>query len=337
MLKRFVQNVILRRFYEIALSTDERKLADSAIHDKYVPAISRAFIFSVLLIPSLLLLDTEIVVSILIPTTMVAGTAWFAISLATMKQKFEDFGTELTTDLFVAFTLSLMMLFLAALASLTMEFWEPCIPDIVEIIGGETLAKAIAAGLAMVVIGKLVFSIFTGSLKYDINDAMLAGQNEAAQRFFENSLSLLHSTSELLKSGKALDVANYSIGLAFYEIFSVIRTKEMTTREDMDDLFDKADDLIKNPGMGQKDADRIAMELIRSFLRSFNPDLPELHAHKSFIAIQVELECLKSNDGETQFMTDTRFSVIFEEMSNLLDEFGNTLFPQKAAPKEDSS
>ncbi|NNJ84375.1 MAG: hypothetical protein HKP13_05485, partial [Gammaproteobacteria bacterium] len=151
MLKQFVRNVILGRFYEIALSTDERKLADDAVNHKYIRAIRQASFFSILLIPSLLLLDTEIVVSILIPTTMVAGTAWFAISLAAMKQKFEKFGTELTTDLFVAFTLSLMMLFLAALASLTMEFWKPDIPNmIVEVIGGEPRAKAIAAGLAMV-------------------------------------------------------------------------------------------------------------------------------------------------------------------------------------------
>ena len=91
MLDHLIRKRILGRFYKIDLSNFEKRMADDAIVQKYVPSIKTALIYSVLLIPALLLLDTAIVISVLIPTTMVAGTAWFSVSLASMKKKFEDF------------------------------------------------------------------------------------------------------------------------------------------------------------------------------------------------------------------------------------------------------
>ena len=49
-------------------------MSESAVSEKYVSTVRTAFLYSILLIPSLLLLDTRIVISVLIPTTMVAGT-----------------------------------------------------------------------------------------------------------------------------------------------------------------------------------------------------------------------------------------------------------------------
>jgi uncharacterized membrane protein len=183
-------------------------MADDSVKEKYAPSIKAAILYSLLLIPSLLLLDTSIVISVLIPTTMVAGTAWFSVSLASMKKKFEKFGMELTTNLFLAFVLSLIMLFLATLTSLTKVVWSPYIPENIKT---NSLILTISAILAVIVVGKLLYSIFAGSLKYDVNDAMLTGQNEAAEKFFKKSLSLLFTTSQQLRQGMELQVANYSL------------------------------------------------------------------------------------------------------------------------------
>lgn len=327
MLRWFARDVILRRFYQVQLSNVERETADGALENKYVPALKQALLYSLCLVPSLLLLDTQIVVSILIPTTMVAGTAWFAVSLASMKKKFENFGLELTTDLFIAFTLSLLMLFLSALTSLTADIWTPAVTSLRQ----SHLVKGISALLALVVVGRLLFAIFAGSLKYDVNDAMLTGQAEAAEKFFKKSLSLLHSTAQLLKSDKQLDVANYSLGLAFYEVFSDIQKRGVSAMGDVGALVEKANELIRRPKMDEKEADAIAIDLAQQFVDGCKAGAPEVQLHKSYAAIQVELECLRANTDEEQRMKDTRLSVVFDEMSTLIEEFGPALFEAEAA------
>jgi hypothetical protein len=325
MLEHFISKRILRRFYTIELTNYERKMADGAVTQKYAPAVATALGYAVLLVPALLLLDTGIVVSVLIPTTMVAGTAWFAVSLASMKKKFEDFGMELTKHLFEAFALSLTMLFMATLASLTAEAWRPLIPQV----ANHWTVHLGAAILAIVVVGKLLYSIFAGSLKYDINDAMLTGQNEAAERFFKQSLSLLHTTSHQLRQGMPLQVANYSLGLAFHEVFENVR--EIHASAIGDDLVKRADKLILRPAMKQEEADRIVFSLIESFMAACSPR-QEVVKNRSFKAIKDELECLEANaevtgsEKEEQGMVDTRMAIVFSEMSNLIEEFGPSLF-----------
>jgi len=182
----------------------------------------------------------------------------------------------------------------------------------------------------MIVVGRLVLSIFAGSLKYDINDAMLTGQNEAAETFFKKSLSLLHSTAELLKGGKDLDVANYSLGLAFYEVFSKVRTNGVHAMGDLDTLIEKANQLIRNPSMAESDADAIAIELAQHFLDGCRSGVPEVKDDKSYLAIAVELECLRENATESQKMKDTRLSVVFDEIASLMDKFGPALFESES-------
>jgi len=339
MLNQLIRTKILRCFYDIPLSNFEKEMADDAIKHKYVPSLLTAFCYSMLLVPSLLLLDTAIVVSVLIPTTMVAGTAWFSVSLASMKKKFENFGMELTTHLFTAFVLSLIMLFFATLTSLTTVIWRPYIPESVESNSYILLGAAI---LAVCVVGKLLFSIFVGSLEYDINDAMLTGQNEAAERFFKQSLSLLFTTSQQLRQGMDLQVANYSLGLAFYEVFNNIKEIQVSTASKIDKLLKNANELIGTPAMEQKEADGIVLELISSFINVCVDD-EDVRAHRSFEAIVFELDCLEKNHEKDEFdkngektkgyeiqeMVDTRMAIVFSEMSNLIEEFGPRLFNNK--------
>lgn len=328
MIKKFLENRVLGRFFKISLTTNEEMMARDAVEQKYKTAISQSFLFSLLMTPSLLLLNTEIVVSVLIPTTMVAGTAWFSVSLASMKKKFEDFGMELTRDLFVAFALSLMMLFMATAFSLTEELWRPLITPYENV----KLLKLISALLALVVVGKLLWSIFSGSLKYDINDAMLTGQNEAAERFFKKSISLLNNASEELKGNRNLSVANYTMGVAFFEIFNKI--EELVANESSfksEGLVSSANELIRRPEMDQSEADQIAQSLVTSFMTIINESVndnelkADIKGNKSYQAIEFELDCLKTNTEE-QEIVDIRMSVIFSEIMDLIEEFGPQLF-----------
>lgn len=337
MLKNFIRTRILGRFYKIKLTSFEMQMANDAVEQKYAPATFQAIVLSLLMLPALLLLDTSIVVSVLIPTTMVAGTAWFSVSLASMKKKFENFGMELTKHLFVAFTLSLSMLLLATLVSLTAAAWKPFIPPSAQ----QPAVQLGAAGLAVFVVGALLYSIFAGSLKYDINDAMLTGQNEVAERFFKQSLSLLFITAQQLRQGMPLQVANYYLGLCFYEVFNNIRDLNSTSLEKANGLVDQANSLISTPGMGQFEADNVVLNMIESFTESCSRR-SEVRSHRSYSAIEFELNCMKrdakanersagaledeESAGENRVMVDIRMSVILSEISNLIEEFGPTLF-----------
>jgi hypothetical protein len=322
LLERLLRRVILGEFFRIPLSRLEAETAEKALRFKYAPAVRYALAYGILLVPAVVMLDTSIVVSVLIPTTMVAGTAWYSVSLASMKKKFENFGMELTTDLFVAFALSLVMLFLATSASLAKTVG-------VELSPRYTLswAKYGAAALALVAVGKLLYAIFAGSIKYDINDAMLTGQNEAAERYFKASLSLLHTTSAALRHSRSLQVANYSIGLAFYEVFSNVKVlyEGRVLGAKLSEWIESSNRLIRNPSMGKEEADGLALELVRAFAAACF-QTPSVTEHKSYMALRDEIKCIAENTGEEQAMTDTRMSVVLTEISNLLEEFGLSLF-----------
>lgn len=313
---------ILGKFFRIRLSKLESETAENALRLKYVPAVRSALAYGALLLPAVFMLDTSIVVSVLIPTTMVAGTAWYAVSLASLKKKFENFGMELTADLFVAFALSLAMLFLSTAASLakTLGFEVP--PSFTPL-----WARYGAGMLALVAVGKLLYEIFAGSIKYDVNDAMLTGQNEAAERYFKASLSLLHTTSAALRQSRSLQVANYSIGLAFYEVFSNVKGlyEDRVLGARLSEWIEKANQLIRKPSMGKEEADERALELVRAFVASCF-QTPNVTGHRSFIALRDEIKCLANNTDEERSMTDMRMSVVFTEISNLLEEFGLSLF-----------
>lgn len=320
--EELLRRLILKEFFKIQLSQLEAETAAKALRAKYVPAVWSALLYGALLLPAVFILDTSIVVSVLIPTTMVAGTAWYAVSLASMKKKFESFGLELTTDLFVAFALSLTMLFLATTASVART-------------AGVELPWSVtwrwlrygAGILALGAVGKLLFAIFAGSIKYDINDAMLTGQNEAAERYFKTSLSLLHTTAQALRSSRSLQVANYSIGLAFYEVFS--KCKGLYgggfRGGHLEEWMAVANRLIRSPAMGKKDADALALQLVNAFVQACCQSAA-VTGHKSYIAVMDEITCLTDNEDEEQAMTDTRMAIVFTEISNLLEEFGMNLF-----------
>lgn len=324
LMKSFINNFVLKSFHKINLSSKEREIADEAVNDKYIPSIQKSLFLSILLIPATLLLDTSIILSILIPITMVAGTAWFSVSLASMKEKFERFGLELTLNLFTAFVLSLLMLFLLSVTSMTKFLWA----DFISNYSNNVYLLITAAFLGIFVVWYLMWSVFTGSLKYDMNDSMLAGQNEAAELFFKRSLSLLYQTSDLLRSNPASDqVANYSLGVAFFEIFSYM--KEIGIDKDsLSKSLERTNQLIMEPSMKIDKADTIATDLLGELINDYikKDNIKGLLDNKSYQAIRDELSCLKNNKKEDRAMIDLRISVALQEIATLLDSHGETLF-----------
>lgn len=325
MFNHLLRQYVLRSLYTIDLTSTEKVIADESVDEKYVPALKGALWAGASMTPAIVLLDTTVIVSVLIPATMVAGTAWFSVSLANLKKKFEPFGLELTYNLFKAFVSSLVILFLAAMFSLTQPLWGGMAAMINTHV---PWAAILAALLGSFGVFGLLYQIFLGAIKYDVNDAMLTGQNEAAEKFFKKSLSLLHTTAEALRDNKSLQVANYYIGVSFFEIFnyiSVVRPQLADTA--ITDNLAKANSLIDNPSiLPQKKADVIAYQLIEAFLSLLN-EQKELERHKSYTALKDEYRNLtKKNNKEDQHMIDTRLSVVFEEIATLIDEFGERLF-----------
>lgn len=314
---RFLEKRVLKTFFAVELNTAEQHIAQDAVKEKYARALQKGVIYSLLSIIPIQFLDTGVIISVLIPITMVAGTAWFAISLANIKQKFDRFGLELTTDLFEAFTVSLGLLLMLSIFSLLAPFLQ----ETIEAVENPEIWQALGAVIGIFIIANIVYKIFIGSMKYDINDSMLAGQNEAAERFFRKSLSLLHTLSSTLQRKKSLHVANYYFGVAFFEIFSHMQKFGVDTQKHIE----QANTLIQNPSIDQKEADDIAKQLINVFLElCINPQGSD--AHKSLQAIQDEMDCLKKNTQEDQEMVDTRMSVILAEIADLLEDQGETLF-----------
>jgi hypothetical protein len=323
MLNRFVDKFILKTIYAVDLTSLEASVIRQSVKEKYIPALKTSFLMGLLGIFPILFLDTNVIISVLIPITMVAGTAWFAISLASMKQKFEQFGMELTTNMFEAFVTSLIFLLLLAVLSLGNFFIQP----LVNFLPYQNFFNILSFVLGTLVIGNITYKLFIGSFKYDINDAMLTGQSEAAERFYRKSLSLLHNVAENLQDNRSTQVANYYIGVAFFEIFSFLK-KLGTANGKLAGYMEESNRLVFNPSMPQKEADKIAQHLISEFVSyCVNPSSDE--SRKSLEAIGDELKCLAQNTEEAQEMVDTRFSIIFKEIAGLVENQGETLFIKK--------
>src|SRR3989339_2274425 len=317
MLSHFIKKYILKNFLAIDLSGVEKTITDDSIAVKYVPAIRGALFISALMIPAILFLPTGTLMNVLIPVTMVTGTAWFAVSLANIRKKFESFGIELTMQMFRSFTASLLILGLLTLFSLLTNIFAP----LISWGQGKPLLQILATFLGIGGVFTILWDVFAGALKYDINDAMLTGQSEVAEQYFKKSLSLLHSAAENLRMGKNLEVANYYLGLAFYEIFTFLYE---VSKEETDLVFiKKALMLRKNPQMTQKKADDLSKELIRIFLKKCQ-NFQGHQAKSCYHIIQVELQFLEN--PENQKIVDTRLSIIFEEIRELIDIQGEGLF-----------
>lgn len=323
-MNKFIKNSILKSFFKIKLTWNEKGLAIDSIESKYTPSVKKGLFYWIISFPSILLLDINVIASVLIPITLVAWSAWFSISLASMKKKFERFWLELTKNIFEAFITSLILLILISWVSLYLPFlW-----DLIEYLQKNNFIMFSSSTLWFYVIIQIVYNIFIWSLKYDVNDAMLSGQNESAEKFYKKSLSLLQITSKNLREWNntewnSLDVSNYYIWVSFYEVFTYaslfIKSKNITS------YIDKTNKLINNPSMEQKEADNLSKYLIKNFINLLDKKNNDIL--KNMNAIEDELKNLINNvDIESQKIIDIRISVILEEIWEMIDNHWENLF-----------
>ena len=325
-LNRIIRKYILNNFFKIKLTSIEKELADEGVDEKYSVCLRNGILKGLLATPAILFLDTQTITNVLIPITLVAGTAWFSISLANIKQKFGGFGLELTINIFESFVTSLILLILIASVSLLERFLQPLI-----LIGeNSVLLELIAGVLGVYVVFDNIYKIFIGSMKYDTNDAMLTGQNEAAEKFFKKSLSFLNITAENLRAGKHIQVANYYIGLSFFEIFTYINSLKIVDKNKIDKYIEEANTLIDSPSMKQEEADKISIGLIKELLSLIKMKNNE-SVDKSIGAINDELRNLSDeySVNEVQEMIDTRMSIVFQEIAEMIENSGENLFKDK--------
>ena len=321
----FIKKIILRDFFQINLTSVEKRIAENAVRKKYSQAFLEAFLSGILIFPAILFLKTEILISILIPLTMVSGTAWFAISLSNVRKKFEKFGASLTENLFSGFLSSIVILLLLTFFSLNSEIFSSLF-----FLKNFFWIRIISGILGFLVVTNLIYKIIIGSIKYDINDAMLTGQSELAERYFRRELSFLYRTANILKSGKNLEIANYHLGMVFYEIFSFIKLhfkNKKINNAKLDKLIFDSKNLKESPLVSQKKADQLSLDFIKNFL-SYCHNLEDERVYNDFMDIKNEIKCIEKN-GEPQKLVDTRFAIIFEKIAEMFENQGETLFYKK--------
>ncbi len=321
--EKYFRGVIFKSFYKIELNSGELAVAEDSMKNKYVRGSLESFFYGALAIPALLFVDTSILASVLIPVTMVSGSAWFSISLVNIRKKFEAFGGELTVDMYRAFVTSLMLLILMTIISMNSYLFAP----ISELGRNIALVPIISGLLGTFVVFKMIYDVFAGATKYDMNDSMLTGQNEAAEKYFKKSLSLLSSCANRLKTGIEGDVAGYFLGLAFYEVFNFIIIVKGSHDKFLLSL-QKADALKSNPPKQKADMVKACIEFIDEFL-GYLSNLQDSQTVKSYKNIISELNSLKNNKTESQQVVNIRLATILEEMEDMLTGQGEALFTKR--------
>lgn len=256
---------------------------------------------------------------------MVTGTAWFAISLANIRRKFEDFGVHLTMNMFQSFVGSLVILGLLTVYS----FLAPLLTEVAAL-GNNAFIFSLSVVFGILAVGSILWKMLAGSLQYDINDAMLTGQSESAQKFYKRSLSLLYKAAKNLRTGKDLEVANYYLGVSFNDIFQFVRSKGVLNVQ-LEELIRDTKHLKSHPNLSQEAADRLSLKLIESFLH-YCVNVQGQESKKCIMNIQEELQSLKAMKA-SQAIVDTRMSFIFEEIAELLELQGETLFRKTDTPE----
>lgn len=308
---------ILGNFFKIEFSATEEKTAYNALETRYIPGVRYGLLISILILPATLVFDTEVLVAILIPITIVAGSAWFAITLANIKDKFLNLGIEVTRSMFKSFMASLGILGVVIISSLLKTltkgsaFWE-----------FSALFEWLAAGLGMLAVLSILWHLFVGALKYDMNDAMLTGRQEVAELFFRQSLSSLHRTASELRDGKDLETANYYIAVSLLEMMHYAKEMNVKPTTELKANIDKAYAFKLNPLVEQSVADATAYELLNTFLSWCDKNetvIDTIHG------IEEEITVLKKS-AEPQRLVDTRLANVFESIGNLIQQQGESLF-----------
>jgi len=317
-----MKNKIFCSFFEVNLSSKEKAIGIDSIKNKYISTSIKAFQSLFFIIPSLFFLPSDALSTILISVTMVSGTAWFSISLSTIKKKFEPFGIELTTDILQAFIMSLLILLFLGVVQLGKPFWGSFLPD------GNILffLQVVSYLLGVYSIACMIYWLYIGAIKYDLNDAMLAGQNEAAELYFKKSLSVLINASNQLKRSTNAAVSNYYTGLAFSHIFNFgLKTKGYV--QVFEEQKIAAENIRKEPILSLEKSTKIIVLMTETFLE-YCKNIHSQTAKEAHGTIVNEYLAMKQKKDSIQ-IRNIRIAIILESIATMLELQGETLFTKR--------
>lgn len=326
--KYLVEKFLFKSFFSIDLTPVESEIAHGATH-KYSYVFLSAFLWSLLSIPTVIFLDIGVIGVVLTPIAIVSGTAWFAVSLSTVKAKFIDFGNVLTRNIMESFMLSLFVMVYMAVVALNKNMIHIDIPS--DILYWIYVVSGIFGAIVSI---RIIWLITAGSLQYDMNDAMLTGQNEASQKFYEQSLSFSYQVTELIRKEADIKVTNYYIADAFSRIFNVViralRDKNDTnltqTLNNINIFNEQVLVVLKNPEMEQGKVQDIFLEALMNFKGLLNT---ENKSAQKIGYVDIEIECLKSNTHDSDRIKALRYATIFTLIYEILTDEGEDIFLQQ--------
>lgn len=326
-IEKHLTKIVFRDFYSAEITPVEESIATSGITEIFTPAILKALFWASLGLPAVITLDTTKVSLFLTPIAFIAGTAWFIISLSTIKLKFKNFSADITKNIFESFLTSLFMMLFMALIALNSSV----------IVTNITLSnnvlyyiKVISAVLASTVAIRIVYLIVIGSIQYATNDAMLTGQRELMQEYYRRSLSFLYLVADLIRKEQDVKVTNYYISDAFSRIFNIAKNyvKKQSKQnyvkklENINKLNDKALEVLSNPEENQERIQKIFFGLLAGFKELLNPNNK---AAQKINYINIEYECLEKGHDSSR-ATALRYATVFALIYEILQDEGEDIF-----------
>lgn len=330
-MRKFIEKhlikTVFKDFYSADITPVEEKTATGGIKEIFTPVILRALFWAALGLPAVITLNANNVSLFLTPIAFVAGTAWFIISLSTIKYKFRNFSADITKNIFESFLTSLFLLLFIALIALNSSV---VVTNVVLPVNIMYLIKVMSAVLASIVAIRIVYLIVIGSIQYATNDAMLTGQRELMQEYYRRSLSFIYLVADLIRKEPDVKVTNYYISDAFSRIFNLARNyvkkaakqnyeKKLVT---IDDLNNKTLEVLANPEKNQEKIQQTFFSLLTGFKKLLNPDNK---AAQKINYINIEYKCLgKGNDSSRAIAL--RYATVFALIYEILQDEGEDVF-----------
>ncbi len=269
---------MMKTLRRLGLNPMERAMIDESVVDKYVPVMRNAVFFTAIATPGVIL-NPGAYLAILTAIFAVTGIAWFTISLEKVKEKFMEFGIELTADMLEAF---LTTLFLLAV-SCGFSILSPQIANIIELSNqagvdlapllekvqsvGTSALGSVSANLASIyVVARIVSKTVKSVFKFDANDTLLTGTSDAARRFYEKALSKLHEAADILKEEHSLQAANLQIAIGLHSYYQYLREMKLEIPEGLEKNIEE---LVSDAGMSQKDIDLKVIPILKEILAQY--------------------------------------------------------------------
>lgn len=331
---------------KLGLNPREHTIVEQAIVDKYTPALRNSTAMAVIAVPGIMLSsNSELMIDFCKVISGATCIAWFAMSLKEVKEKFINYGVELTRDMLKAFLTSTLLVAAASVDGMMNEQIQTALRwaqeagiDIREIFNSPEIKTASVLTSVAVLINILrlfVCSVF----KFDANDSMLAGSSDLAKMFYERSLSSLREAARRLKDPHELAAANHQIAMALSDYYEFLVQIKAALPEGLSK--ESISGLLRDSGKSQKQFDAVTLPILKSMLFQYRGLVSgeEAVQHRFDITLESieELQRLYKEDRcPRQSQADMMISTILEDISELLRMFQDELIrprTQMEAPK----